>query len=395
MYKKITNITLLSFVTIALLNGCGSSSSDSGSSSGISVNDLAYSVRVDNTTGFLNLANISTQTSLDNSNGLEIVPSIGIYKYKDNIYTSGSLANDKLIKYSYENNKITKVAELSAGENSIPTAYTFINDTKAYVSLGGSAELLVINPSNMTLTKRINLSEYAMGENDNNPEVGSSIARGSKLYLSLGQIDSFQTYKCYEKASVLIIDIPTDTVLKHITDDRTCSSGSIEPRPGFILDENNDIYVNNTGSYGYYPGMNAGYLRIKNGEDDFDPDYYFSITDINDLDVVGGKANYAYLPYYAENGMLYTTLMIPGLTSSPPDYTNDRNYQPYKLDLYNQTVTKLDLPASIGWSNEAFSSNGEIFYALSTAGGTGFYKLGSTTPDIVSEGDPITPINLN
>ena len=396
MYKRLINIGILSLGTIALLSGCGSDSDSPSDEPTVTDSDIAYSVRIDDITGFLNLTNLSMQSSLNNSKGVEIAPTVGVFRYKNNVYTSGSNINDKLTKYSSSNNKLTKVKEISVGENSMPTHFTFINDTKAYVSLAGSGELLVLNPSDMTITKRIDLSEYAMGENDSNPEAGNGIIRDGKFYVGLGQIDSFQTFKCYGKASVLIIDTATDTILKHITDDRTCTAGWVDPlSKGFILDENNDIYVNATGSYGYYPGINAGYLRIRNGKDEFDPDYYFSITDRTDLDIPNGKANYSYRGLYANNGIVYTTLMIPGLTSSPPDYINDKNYQPYKLDLYNKTLTKLDLPAASGTTGNAINYKDKILYGLSASGGTGFYEIGSTTPDITTEGDPIFSINLN
>ena len=396
MYRKWINIGILSFGTIALLSGCGSDNDSPTSVTVTKDNDMVYSVRVDDTTGFLNLANLTTQSSLNNSNGMEIGPARGVFTYKDYVYTTGSQQNDKLTKYSYTDNKLTQIKEVSVGENSMPTNITFVSDTKAYVSLGNSGELLVINPSDMTITKRINLSEYAMGENDTNPEISDGIIRDGKFYVGLAQIDSFQTYKCYGQASILIIDIETDAVLKHITDDRTCTAGSLDPFAiGFILDEKNDIYVNATGSYGYYPGTNAGYLRIKNGEDVFDSSYYFSITDKTDLDVPGGKASYSYKGLYMDNGIIYITLMIPGLTSSPPDYVNDKNYQPYKLDLYNQTLTKVDLPATNGWTGYPVKHNGEVLYGLSAPGGTGFFKIGSTTPDITTEGEPLIIRNLD
>ncbi|MGD9212386.1 MAG: hypothetical protein PVI90_16515, partial [Desulfobacteraceae bacterium] len=149
-----------------------------------------------------------------------------------------------------------------------------------------------------------------------------------------------------------------------------------------------DIYVNNTGSFGYYPNQNAGYLRINSGEDEFDPDYYFSITDLTGLDVAGGVASYAYNDAYLSNGQVYTNLFIPALTSNPPDYANDKNYQPYMLDLYNQTATKLDMPATIGWSTDLIKYNGDIIFGLTTVNGSGLYRPGESTPFLTTEGTP-------
>lgn len=392
MYKKIISVGLMSLATIALLSGCSDDSSGSSGSVG-GENDIVY-VGAVGQTGFLNLTNLSKNTSLDNSNGVEIPATYGVFVYKDHIYTSGSMSDDKLIKYSYKDNIIKEVARVSVGEGSMPTSYSFVSDTKAYISLVDSGELLVINPSNMSVTKRIDLSSYAMGENDTNPEPGDSVIRDGKLYLGLVQVDSRQTFQCRDKASLLIIDTKTDEILKHITDDRTCGTTNNGPRNGIMLDEKGDIYVNNTASFGYKPGVKAGYLRIKKGETEFDPDYFLSVSDAT-LDIEGKKANYACDNYYDKVGKIYTVLSIPGLTSTPPDYMNDKNFQPYMVDLYNKTFTKLDLPASSGFSALANNYKGEIIYALDAAGGTGFFKIGSTTPDITTEGTPMQNINLN
>jgi hypothetical protein len=206
--------------------------------------------------------------------------------------------------------------------------------------------------------------------------------------MALNQIDGLSTWYPRGMASLIIIDIETDEVLKHITDDRTCGSGHLSPNNGLILDENGDIYVPNLASFGYFQGFNSGFLRIKNGEDEFDPDYFFSITDLTGLDVPGGVTSYAYTDVYLDGGELYTTLFIPALTSNPPDYVNDRNYVPYVLDLWNQTATKLDMPATIGMSTYVTTYNGRVIYGMATEDAVGFYYAGDTEPFITIAGMP-------
>ena len=391
------SLATITFFTLISLLGCGGDGNDVGSGGSTGEPDLIVSVRIDDTTGFINMVDASVDGSITNANGAEIAPSSGVFAYNGYVYTTGSRDNDKIAKYAVnEDSSLSKVAETTVfqGGGSIPACIIFVDDTKAYVTLAGVGELLVFDPTDLSITKRIDLSAYAMdadgefGGDDTNPEPSGGVIRDGKLYLGLGQIDSLSTFYCRGKASLLIIDTDTDEILKHISDDRTCVTGAISPNHGLILDENGDIYVNNTASFGYYPGLNSGFLRIKNGEDDFDPDYYFSITDLQDLDVPGGVAGYAYNETYLSNGELYATLFIPALTSNPPDYVNDKNYVPYMIDLYNQRATKIDMLPSIGWSTHVVKYNDDIVFGLTTVNGTGLYYANETMPFLTTEGNP-------
>lgn len=388
---------MILFNMLIMLAGCGSSSDGVDGVSSAGQADLAVVTRIDDTTGFINLVNGAVDTSVSNANGTEVYPSTGLFYYNGYLYATGSMNDDKLTKYAVnDGNTLTKVAETTVydGGGSIPTNITFVDDTKAYLELPGVGELVVFSPEDLTITHRIDLSAYAMdangefGGDDINPEPSGGVLRDGKFYLALNQFDTFSTYRCRGKASVLIIDITTDQILKHISDDRTCSSGITSPSLGLVLDENNDIYVMNCASYGYYPGFNAGFLRINDGEDDFDPDYYFSITDLQDLDVPGGEVSYAYNHVYLSNGNLYTTLFVPGLTSNPPDYINDKNYVPYVLNLWEQTATKLNMEPTNGWGTHVIRYNDNIVYGMATVNGTGLYYADETMPFVTLDGNP-------
>lgn len=395
-------MTTMIFITTFILFGCGEGSSGVGSGGSGGDPDLVVSVRIDDNTGFLNMVDGATDVSVSNANGAEIQPSSGVFTYGGHVYTTGSIGNDKIAKYAVLNdNSLEKIAESTVfkGGGSIPTSFIFVNDTKAYLTLAGTGELLVVDPSDLSISKRIDLSGYAMDENgnfggsDSNPEPSGGVIRNGKLYLGLGQIDSFKTWFCRGKASMLIIDVETDEIEKHISDERTCTTGTISPGSGMIVDEKGDIYVNNTASFGYYPGQSAGYLRILNGEDDFDPAYYFPVTDLVNLDVPGGAASYAYNDVYLSNGELYTALFVPALSSNPPDYVNDKNYVPYMLDLWNQTATRLDTPPTNGWSARPIKYKDDIIYALTTVNGTGLYYANDLMPFITLEGNPYFIVN--
>ncbi|MCG8488453.1 MAG: hypothetical protein MI756_13360 [Chromatiales bacterium] len=395
----------LSAVLSLVLSACGGGGGggdNNTSNTTTSEPDMVIMNRIDDATGFMVAFNGGTASHVDNANGVELNPATGIQIHNGMVYTVGSLYSDDVVKYSLNGNVFTKEGEFSTGEGARAGSLIFVNDNKAYAVTYHSSDLLIFDPQTMTVTGAIDLSEYALGEGDTNPNATGGVIRDGKLYLGLAQIDTLQTFRCQAGASLIIIDVATDVVDKHIQDDRACFSGTLEPNAGIIMDELGDIYVNNYGSYGYYPGLQAGYLRIRNGADEFDPDYYFSITDLQLPEVPGETVSYSYRDVYAGDGIIYSNLFVPGLTSNPPDYANDKNYMAYKIDLYNQTVTAIDVPATAGWSASSVIYQEKVMYGRSTDDGAGMFMhnpsdgtmAGDQTPSITTEGSPVWMVNL-
>lgn len=360
------------------------------------------SSRIDDTTAFIVAVDGQNDTAVTNANGVEINPYMGVFTHNEFIYTTGSSENDNIVKYSHDGTTFQKEAETVTGEQTVPGSIIFASDSKAYVTLTATGELLVVDPNDLSISNRIDLSPYALGEGDISPEPSSGVIRDGKLYLALGQIDSLLTWRCTAGASLLIIDVATDMVEKHIQDDRTCSSGLIEANPGLILDEIGDIYVTHAAGYGLYSDLPpAGVLRIKNGATDFDPDYFFSIADIAVPDVPGNAASYFYRNIYAGDGMAYGTLVIPGLSSNPPNFATDKTNMPYRLDLRNQTATQLDMPVTVPWSAGVVKYDDQIVFGMLTDNGTGLYRYdpasgtdtGDQQPHITTVGAPVFLLN--
>lgn len=377
------------------LAGCSSSSGGGGPGETAAGADLVTVARIDDTTGFMVAIDGQNDTAVTNANGIELNPTTGIATYNNFVYTLGSFGANKVAKYAFDGTVFTKVAEVDTGENSLPADMIFADDTKAYVNLVSTGELLVVDPGDLSIKKRIDLSAYALGEGDNSPEPSDGVIRDGKLYLALAQVDSIQTIQCQGGASVLIIDVATDTVEKHLQDERTCSTGRMQPSGGLILDELGDIYVPNLAGYGFHPGKVSGFLRIKNGAEAFDPDYFFPVTGM-ETNLPDMPAAYSYLDEYAGDGLLYSTLFIPALSSNPPDFVNDKNYIPYRLDLRNKTATRIDIPATVGWAASVIKYKDKIIFGLLTDDGAGLYRYdpasgtdtGDQTPYITTEGSP-------
>lgn len=409
--KTVTSIISLT-ATLTLI-GCGGSSDKKGTPSGNEgTADLIVSTLIDQETGFVNAVSGSSP-AINNDKGLEINPSAGVFSYNGFVYTSGSLSDNKIAKYSVQaDNSLKLIKEINTLESgyAMPTTFTFVNEKKAYIPLAGVGELLDINLEDFSIRERINLSEYAMSEGavlggeDTNPEPSSAVIRDGKLYLALGQVNVLGhtqgAYMCRGKASLLIIDIKSNVVEKHITDDRTCTSGAISPGTYLALADNGDIYVNNTASFGYHLTKPPGYLRIKAGESDFDPSYFFNLRELDltgdfpDMNPSVAVPSYAYKEQY-HAGKLYLTMFIVGLTTEDPnDFIANKNYQPYVFDLANKTATKLDMLATNGWSANVGLYKNQVIYAKATENANGLYRVNEKTPFMTTVGQPLHVMDL-
>jgi len=284
---------------------------------------------------------------------------------------------------------------VQSGRLEIPGAYpygvTIANNHKAYISYQHLGQIGVINLDTMTETKRIDLAPYALGEGDNNPEPANSILRDGKLYVAL--LQEISAFNPHPGAHVVIIDTAADTVIKAISDPRTLSIDGGGTTGSPFMDEKGDLYFYGYGLWGFSTALD-GFLRIRKGEDEFDPTYFFSIKDKTIPDVPGNNASYLYIRTYWGKGVIYGFLNIPANTSNPPDYVNDRNYQPFRIDLYNQVFEKVDLPPTTGWSTCLTRFGDLVVWGMNTAKGTGYFTLDpktgktSPTPVVTTTGAP-------
>jgi len=400
--KKGTNLgykSLLSSVLALTLMGCGSSSSNGGDTQSSDANLLVHTM-IDMQTSFINLARMS-DSYVGNGSGIEVATSATPLWHDGKVYVlEGGSGGDKLYRYRHENKTLIKEAELSMGEEAGASAITFVNATKAYISLMNRGELLVLDLTDLTITKRLDLGKYALND-DGNPEPTEAIIRDGKLYLTLQEFDQ-TTYDCSGDAHVIVIDTATDAVLSETTDARACIAGSHhEGTSGMFMDEVGDIYVYNAGAFGYHAGRGEGLLRIKKGSDQFDPDYHFSFK-TQDLtgEIAGGAVSYANGLYYTGNGKLYAYLNVPAFSSNPPDYANDRNFQPFEIDIKTKVIKKLPLPAGVGWNHGIYEKDNALYFALSGVNGDGLYrydmtsKTGGEAPALQTEGTPLIAVPM-
>lgn len=303
------------------------------------------------------------------------------------VIVSQNYQSDAILRFEIgADGKLSRAGTLQAPPQSVPSGMLLVSDDKAYVSLPGAGKVLVFNPTTMALIKEIDFlgptyTRADPGNDDRNPNPGALGMRDGKLFVALAQQKTM--YTSHTTMDVAVVDMASDTIEKVISDSRGLAQTGGE-LDRIYLDDNGDLYVYGAASYGFDPTQAHGFLRIKAGQTEFDPDYLFNLTELS-LDVPGGKVDYLNHMIYAGNGVAYCTGDVPAAASNPPDYSRDLTMQPLAIDMRAKTVTVLPLPRSNGYSGAvAPYDQGHLVFALGASAGVGLYLYDLTTGAAVS-----------
>lgn len=288
MKHLLMRLTYLGFLgsAILLLNGC--SKDDDGDMTPDVVEQepikTGYVISTvggawpDQTTYLQWMEDISA-TTIDNSNGIELTGSASTTSYDGAIYATPFGAPANLVKYVVGSNSIPEEEEriVVPGANVFSTFY-FKSATEAYATVsGGISKLIIFNPTTMRITDEISLSAIT----SRIPEATRTyyldmLERDNKLFMGIHYENNFVPVN--DSSYVAIIDLNTNEVEKIVSDGRTgMIFGGQSKNAGMIIDENGDIYVQALGTTNAGGNAPSGILRIKNGETDFDSDYFFDM----------------------------------------------------------------------------------------------------------------------
>jgi hypothetical protein len=356
-----------------------------------------YATFLDNAYYVSTFADLIEGTTASLTNSIELLNShLELVKHNDYILiVEGMGKGQTIFKFKRDDDgKLYEDSHLTLDANTNPTEIIVANDEKAYVTCYlGAKSLITFNPKTMEKIGSIDLSEYAVG--DNNPDPGSGIVRDDKLFLALNQ--NITEMSVHDSAYVAIINTSTDEVEKVIIDPRASSIGMVGHTTPF-MDESKNIYFY-TGPLAAMMGMHEGMLRIKAGETEWDEDYFLSLQQLGDAD----PTSYSMYMYYAGSGDVYCFLEKSSLIADPSnyDYVSDHDFVPYKFNVNTKTGGMIDLPASNGYAAKGMAEvDGKIYFGLSTTTGVGFYsydpetKTGSTSPVVSVSGAPLDLISF-
>ncbi len=272
--------------------------------------------------------------------------------------------------YTIQNNQLTNKGQIELPANSGANAMEIVGD-KIYVSYSYMGKIGILDKKTQKVIKEIDISEYGVG--DKNPNPCQMVARDGVLYVALNQTkgDKPMPDPTRPKVDVLLINLKTDKPIKMITEETANMSMPTKPEAddyGMFIDEQGDIYVNCISGFGFL-GQDAGFLRIKKGETDFDKSYQFKITQTA-IEGETNKASYVTKMRYTGNGIVYATVDVPAYYSQQPSWFKDRTIFPVKIDLKAKTIKRY---------------KDKVLFGLSTTTDNGFFVYDPKT-DTMSDG---------
>jgi len=392
MKKLITNSLFLALLALAM-NGCTKNNDDpDDNSSGLDKIVMITNINTGSTpVGYLGTRRDLSPGSYNNTKAQQVTSYALAQVHNDAVYLLEGRTGDRVIKYIRNTDgTLQSAGGLTMPGSSFPYCIAFESETKAYLTLGNVGKIIIINPSTMTKTGEINLTSYALG--DGSPDPGVILYRNGKLYV--GCLQTSDGITSSHPAQVLIIDLADNNRITSITDARTTYASNASSSGSMFFDENGDLYVLCMASWGFAPGQKCGFLRIKNGQTAFDPDYFFNITDYTINGIPGSHLDYLHRMQYAGNGIVYGTGNIPALMSNPPDYVLDKTFGAFKVDVANKSINKLDIPYSNGYAACVMPYEGNVYFGMSTSTGVGIYSYSPSTgvvsngPVVTTQGDP-------
>lgn len=310
-----------------------------------------------------------------NANGHEMGLDSFIYVHESTILVTQNNHSDEVLKFTWDASRgLVPAGKLHLGVGARPYD-VFFDNNQAYVSLTGIGKLAKIDLVNLQVVGEIDLRGLATG--DNNPDPGCMMARDGLLYVALQQERAM--FLGHPEVSLAIVDLETGNILKKITDVRGLGhAGAPGESDCMMLDDLGDLYVYANASWGFEPGLAHGFLRIRRGSTEFDPNYLWNLSQV-ELAVPGGFTNHLTHIAHRGNAHGFATAGIPTLVSQPPDWVNDRQYQVVRFDAVSQQIEVADLPRSNGMAGEVLFEGQHVWASLGAENGTGLFRFDPQT----------------
>ncbi|PIB35082.1 hypothetical protein BFP72_06560 [Reichenbachiella sp. 5M10] len=246
-----------------------------------------------------------------------------------------------------------------------------------------------------------NLTEFVIPQTENAKKgatigyhpmrASSPVISGDKIYFGLMHTDIFDPtvpppFRAPKQSGLetLVFDYPSMTN-GTITESSAATGHTGGYRaPAMHVDENGDVYQNNwfmsaTG-FDLSNGDKTVIMRLRDGA--YDSSYEFDVSA-----ALGLESNVAAVGwFYVGNGIGYMPIQL----EDEGNYYTDNSWSVARIDIYNQTAVKLDVPLSQLFTYENGITVDDNFYmAISPTGGDAAvyeFDASSAAADAVTEG---------
>ena len=302
-----------------------------------------------------------------------------IYVFPD--YNGGTEL--KLRRYNLNaDNQLELKGSMALPANSGAAIVVEASAEKAYVCCQSLDLLIAFNPETMTELSRIDVS------NLRNEGVAAYPAalyiRDGILYVALEQYNA-QWMPNENALEMALYKVSDDTFIKRIRNTSLGLCGPTRPvdNQSIFEDENGDLYVNCTGSFGYIPGLNSGIARIKKGQTEFDESYCINFAETQVAGLSCNYVNVLMMCRYTGGGKMYAYGFAPALDPTNTNTYTARIGVPLLVDLYNKTVKVIEgLPLSNGHGVAMGRHGNKMVYGSANNEYNGFSTIDITTGEI-------------
>ena len=382
---KIRNLTLALASTALVFSACEKDPDPKVPADNANIALATILPNPDGMTGaaYLQLIRDEFPQNTNNNNGIPI-PYEGAYPIIEGNYMGDS--KNELVKYTRVNGRLSKTGTMKLPPNSSATNIVFASAEKAYLSMAGLGRIAIFNHITMVQKGEIDLS--SLGVSDNNPDPSAMLLRDGLLYVGLSQmVGGWVPPQDRPYSDIAIIDTQTDKLLKMITDKTSGISMPTRPidRYSIFMDEKKDIYISCVGAFGMVKGHNAGILRIKAGETEFDPTYRWTITG---ADISGEEKTAGFISAirYVNNGKAYAYINMPGYYKPGEQGHTAIADLAVEINLYDRSMKKIKgLDLSNGFGVMLALYKGTVLIGNSSTKAKGIYSLDIQTGEVSKE----------
>jgi hypothetical protein len=243
---------------------------------------------------FVPAASLAADGTVDLSKGLEIPGVARLYAPpQGGFFAVGSSADVTITRFDLSRDgRFTETGVLSfqnQGINNLSRTVAFISETKAYYLDEANVRIIIWNPRDLTLTGSIDLGVAAQpGMNTKFVRVNYPL-RAGRLYTTATWSNRSQGTLALE-TGLLVIDTERDTLAHYEVDTRCPGASEVVSLPS------GDVYFGTGPDEVDHPQVRgrsrpACLLRVKAGEERFDPGYVLQVSDS-----VGGRVACDVLP---------------------------------------------------------------------------------------------------
>lgn len=332
---------------------------------------------------------ITEGTISPEGNGFEQPAWMTFIQGKNQIFAAGYTSAPQFTSYELSGGQLVEGESFFLDET--PYSYDIIDENTMLIVSSPRAgfsekKLFLVNTDQMAITKTVASTFGDIKADSLLAFPTDAKVRGNKLFISYNHIHAngdFSTPKS-NVARVAVFSYPELVFEKLISDDRASNIGRYYGLNSLEIDENGDIYTFSSSSIacGYMPvpENNSAILRIKNGQTDFDPNYYIDFETLT-----GG---------YKINDMLYVGNGKAVLRVLKEDENNEdmlwKAYTPISenplleagiIDLNTKSFTILDeVPlGGGGWNTPYLIEDNKVYLGVSNSAYAGIYIIDTET----------------